>query len=489
LLRCSALNENGDWENVKLGLYMTTDWKPAKITLSEWSRQFRAIPDELIKKFLYYQNPEWGIYLSPPATFMVYGARELKHLKFDNSLAALRLWGFLFNESERLFRAKQIGKRVIATMGDLGTIPIIIMSFPDCIPFYPECLWWAPFFNESNVLLDKASELGVPEAACFSKAVLSAFYKKAYFPRPDLLIAATGASCDDYSCIMQLLEEIGYHLFWVEIPSRRGRKEYFVGEEYVMTQEGLFYPKRFEKYLVQEYKRIWEKMVELTGVNDLTRLSKTIKQVNHLRQRVEKIKELSATAPIAPFPALELMEIEFGNLYGYADFDEWLDIMEMVLETIEDRVAKGLGVLSEDAIPIAWVTPSADPFLLNLVEDLGCRVVATEYLIRQALVKIKEDGDPFSALAHSFFNASLIGSTQERIRRIQDYINAGKITGVLITNVLGCSHCAMETRLIEKALQNVPVLAIDVPAPTGITEQLKTRIAAFVETMRDIWKS
>lgn len=466
-----------------------------KVTLIEWSRQFRAISDDLIKKFNYYNNPDWGIYLSPPATFMVYGARELKRLKFDNSFEALRMWGFIFNESERLFRARQIGKKIIATMGDLGTVPVLVMSFCDCVPFYPECIWWTPFFRESTDLLDSATRLGVPEAACFSKAVLSAFYKKAYFPKPNLMLASTGASCDDYSCIMQLVEDLGYEVFWLEIPYRRQDNQ-----------------ERFITYLSEEYERVWNKMVELTGINKLEELQVSIKKTNHLRRLVEELKKLTSSARIAPLPALEMMMIEFGNLYGYADFDEWLSIVEMLYETVKYRVEKNIGVLNENAVPIAWITPSADPYLLNLVEDLGARVVATEYVINQALVKIEENTDsvrnlsrfwdspsektgiplskisngvdPFRALARSFIDASLIGSTGERVRRIKEKIEKGSIKGVLITNMLGASHCAMEIRLIEKMLKDVPVLSIDVPAPFGITEQIKTRIEAFIETIK-----
>jgi len=463
---------------------MRDEIAPKKIGLADWSTQFRELDDSLIKKYRYYGNSEWGIYLSPPATFMVYGARELRKLKFDNSLAALRLWGFTFTEGERLFRAKQSGKHVIATMGDLGTVPVIVMAFPDCVPFYPDCTWWTPFFNESTVLLDKAGELGAPEASCFVRSTLAAFHKMAYFPKPELLFASTGASCDDYSCIMQMVEDMGYELTWLEMPYRRDHSDYYIGDDYAATNQGLKYAKRFESYLIEEYKRVWQKMQKISRTSEPAQLIESIRKNNRLRRLVVKIKDVVYNAPIAPLPGLEMMVIEFGNLYGYADIDEWLDILEMVYETIDHRAQKGIGVLERDAIPIAWVTPTADPQLLNIIEDQGGRVVATEYVINQALVEIEEDIEPFSALARSFLNASLIGSTADRIRRITEAVNTGRVAGVIITNMLGCSHCAMETRIIEKELEKVPVLAIDVPAPLGITEQLRTRVAAFMEMLK-----
>ncbi len=460
---------------------------PRKIDLNTWSKQFEEIPFETIKNYKYYNNDEWGIYLSPPATFMVYGARELKRLKFDNSFEALRMWGFVFNETERLFRARQINKKVIATMGDLGTLPVLVLSFPDCVPFYPECLWWTPFFKESTDLLDTASKLGLPEATCFSRVVASAFYKKSYFPKPDLIIASTGASCDDYSCVIQNVQDMGYEVMWIEIPYRKSLN-FLLNKpkqgDLEQTKSGLVYIKKLEDYLVKEYHKIWQMLFKLTGVNNPHRFVETIKKVNRLRNLVAAIKRMNADAEIAPLPALEMMTIEFGNLYGYADFDEWLDIVQMIHDMVKRRVEKGIGVLKKDTIPIAWVTPSADPYLLNLVEEVGCRVVETEYVINQAMVQIEENIEPFRALARSFIDASLIGSTEERVKNIKKQIAKKLIKGVLITNMLGASHCAMETRIIEQLLDDIPVLSIDVPAPFGITQQIKTRIEAFVETIR-----
>ncbi len=445
----------------------------------EWSERFEKLTDDDIGRFTYFHNEEWGRYLQPPATFMVYGARQLKRLQFDNSMAALRMWGFVFNESERLFRARQSGKKIIATMGDLGAVPVIVMAFPECIPFYPECIWWTPFFNESNVLLDAASELGAPEAACFSRAALAAFFKKAYFPVPDRIFASTGATCDDFTSTIQSIEHLGFDVTWLEVPFRRTYPDRIYDDTQIETE----FPKRLEDYLIKEYRRIWAIMAEMTGTDSTDMLVESIRKTNRLRALVRDITDKTYHAEIAPFPALELMTIEFGNLYGYADHDEWLSILEHVRDTIHHRIERGIGIQPKNAVPIAWINPSADPFLLNFVEDLDLRVVDTEYVIRQALVQIDETVEPFRALVRSFLHASLIGSTRQRIGSILRAIDQGMIKGVLITNVLGGSHCAMETKLMERMIDSVPVLSLDVPPPPGITEQIKTRIEAFAEAL------
>lgn len=458
---------------------------PGKISLADWSGRFEQLSDEEIKQFTYFNNDEWGRYLQPPATFLVYGARQLKRLQFDNSIAALRMWGFVFNESERLYRAKQSGKKIIATMGDLGTVPVIVMAFPGCVPFYPECIWWTPFFNESTVLLDTASELGAPEAACFSRAALAAFFKKAYFPVPDRIFASTGATCDDFTSTIQSIENLGFNITWIEAPLRRSHPDSTCDEPSIETEYRYTFPRRFEDYLIKEYHRIWDIMIGVAGKNSMDMLSASIRKTNKLRALVNAITHDTYDAEIAPFPALELMTIEFGNLYGYADIDEWISILEAVYDTIQHRIERKTGIQPKNDVPIAWVNPSADPFLLNFVENLGLRVVDTEYVIRQALVQIDETIEPFRALARSFMHASLIGSTRQRIDSILRSIDQGKIKGVLITNVLGGSHCAMETKMMECMIDTVPVLSLDVPPPPGITEQIKTRIEAFAEALHD----
>ena len=55
---------------------------------------------------------------------------------------------------------------------------------------------------------------------------------------------------------------------------------------------------------------------------------------NRLERTKFGIKDLVRNASCPPLPALETMTIEFGNLYGYADIDEWISIVEMIHDTV-----------------------------------------------------------------------------------------------------------------------------------------------------------
>ncbi len=446
--------------------------KPARVPFSEWLELFDRVPDGVIERYHYYESSEsWSKYLFPPQTFAIYGMRHLRRLKFDNSLAALRMWGFVQNETERLFRARQTGRRVIATMGDLGAVPVIVNSFPDCVAFYPDCIWWTPFAMESRVLFDAAAELGVGDATCFSRAALGAFAKHSYFPDPDLVIASTGASCDDYSGVEQLVESFSPDILWVEEPMRCDARP--TGP--------------LQRLLVKEYERVVERMARLTGhaVTD-DELRAGIRQANRVRKLVAKLRELAFRD--GALAALEMMVIEFGNLHHYSDILEWTAVLEHLLATAEERVTRGEGMVDADALRVVWVTPPADPLLLTHVEDAGARVVGTEYVINQALETIDESKPPLDGIAESFMAASLVGTSRARTQTAIDQARKYEAEGVIISGIFGGSHCAMEGRLIAdyvKAELELPVLEFDVASPAReISRQLGTRIDAFLEVLR-----
>ncbi|MEO0067528.1 MAG: 2-hydroxyacyl-CoA dehydratase family protein [candidate division WOR-3 bacterium] len=457
---------------------MTTDYgyqdpRPARITFDEWDDLFQRIPDELIERFHYFppNNEPWSKYLFPPQTFAIYGARHLRRLKFDNSLAALRLWGFINNESERLFRARQMGKKVIAVMGDLGPLAVIVNSFPDCVAFYPDCWWWTPFAMESKVLLDAAAQLGIGEATCFSRAALGAFAKHSYFPDPDLIICATGASCDDYSGVESLVAKMFGKVIWVETPLR------ICGETAQLTQ-----------LLTEEYRRVITALEQLTGTKMTeTLLLNGIERSNRVRQLTHRLRSLAYEN--CTLPALETMMIEFGCLHYYSDITEWTAILEHLLATAEYRLKGNLPILKPDSLRLAWLTPPADPLLLPYVEDLGARVVATEYVINQALSIIDtEADDPLGAIARSMLAGSLNGTSRERADLLIAQAEMRKAEGVIVSAILGGSHCALESKLIATHIKQrlkIPLLEFDVAPPKGeIDRQTITRIEAFMELVR-----
>ncbi len=140
----------------------------------------------------------------------------------DNSAAALRLWNFLLSEEDRLRRSVAEGKKLVGTMKDLGTVPVMAYSFDNLVAFYPDGAWWLPCVLEGGGgLLEIADSLGIDDSFCPVRAMLGAFVRRNRFPIPGLLTCSVGATCDDFSAIAQRLESLGFPILWWEIPHRR----------------------------------------------------------------------------------------------------------------------------------------------------------------------------------------------------------------------------------------------------------------------------
>ena len=205
---------------------------PRQITLQEW--------DDRYERLLARGVPQ-PVYGGPLGRHVADGDTRLLKLRFDNSPAALRLWNFLLTEEDRLRAARDAGKKLVGTMKDLGTVPVMAYSLDNLVAFYPDGAWWIPCVMEVNSgLLQIADSLGIDESFCPVRAMLGAFVTEAHFPIPDLLTCSVGATCDDFSAIAQRLNGLGHPILWWEIPHRRAPED---GEEAVQLPGGFSAPR------------------------------------------------------------------------------------------------------------------------------------------------------------------------------------------------------------------------------------------------------
>jgi len=452
------------------------DPPPAKLDYAGWNAHFETVPQAAIDSVRYYRDrpdADWSTYLFPPCHYLAYGARHLKRLNFDNSLAAWRLWSFVLSESERLFRARQAGKAVVATLGDLGVLPVLVNAFPDAVPFYPDCHWATPFLSESGVLFEAAQRYGLGENACFSRASLGAALKGAYFPDPALFLCASGATCDDFHAVMDLIDWSGRPTHWVDVPHVRDS----TGEDGRSPHAA-----RALRAAAEALARALDAPCVEGGRKE------AIRRVNSLRGMLARLRELTYSAPRAPLPAVEAFFAEFALLHYYGDLDECARVLAHLLRTVERRVERGESPLDDpDPVRVVWVSPTPDPRVLDYWEELGGRVVGTEYLNRQSRVPLREGGDPFDALAEALGRGSMFGTTRRRAETVLAQCERFGAEGVVIGSVFGTSHCGAEGGLLAWIAKRAgyPVLQFEVPY-TGaeLSGQVRTRLEAFAELLK-----
>jgi benzoyl-CoA reductase/2-hydroxyglutaryl-CoA dehydratase subunit BcrC/BadD/HgdB len=453
--------------------------KPAKITLEQWDARYAHLrAGGLVEPF----------YGGPLGRHLADGDRRLSKLRYDNSPAALRLWNFLLTEDDRLFAARQAGRKIVGVMKDLGTTAVMAMSLPDVTAFYPDGAWWIPCVMEhGSCVLEVADSMGLDESFCPVRAMLGAFANGEHFPRPDLLVCSAGAVCDDFSAVAQLVEHLGNPILWWEMPTRRHPA---ADEPAVRLPTGFLAPASQVAIVRGELGRVREALEELAGreLDDAT-LAAGIARANHARGVLDELRRLAYSAEPCPIPALEMLIAEMLIIHYCSDRDEAPAVLEELLAEARRRALAHVGPLPAGAARIFWVNPVADLRVMNLLEDCGGRLCGTELLFCHSLEAIPADCPPMEALARAALADPMVGPAQDRAERIcADILRFGAEAAV-ISRIPGASHCALEGGVIGGIIGKrlaLPVLEIEVPPLSdSMMPTLRTRLEAIVEVVKE----
>ncbi len=450
-----------------------------RITLDEWDRRHAVLRAGGLCE------PAYG---GPLRRHVADGNSRLLKLRLDNSSAALRLWNFLLSEEQRLHQARKQGKRLVGTMKDLGTVPVMAYSLDDTVAFYADGAWWLPCLMENRTgMLELADQLGIDDSFCPVRAMLGAFVSKAHFPLPDLVTCSVGATCDDMAVITQRLAALGFGILWWEMPHRRPPDP---GEPAVTLPGGFAAPRSQVDLVRTELERVGRALESLAGQTlSEPRLAAGIGRANRVRSVLADLRELTYTARRCPMPALEMLIAEMLAIHFCSDQAEAVQVLEDLRTEVRTRVRAGAGPLEESAVRVFWVNPVADLRVMNLLEDAGGRVCGTEYLFCHALDPIPADLPPMEALARMALADPMVGSPVDRAGRIAADVRRFGAEAVVISRIPGASHCALEGRLIGEIVGRqcgVPVLEMEVPPISDALEPaLRTRLEALVETVKE----
>lgn len=452
---------------------------PRKLNLDEWDNRY----EQLCRSGL--REPAYG----GPLRRHVVREKDfrLQQLEFDNSPAALRLWNFLLTENERLHQARASGDKIVGTMKDLGTVPVMAYSLPGVRAFYPDGAWWTPCLMEcSDKLLQQAEAMGVDASFCPVRAMLPAFENGEHFPKPDLLVCSTGAVCDDFSAIAQRLEHRGHPIFWWEMPRRREPAAHETARE---LPGNLLAPKLQVDCVRAELQRVGQTLGELAGkaLGDDC-LAAGIREANRVRRLLDSLRQTVYTAPAAPLPALEMLVAEMLAIHFCSDRGESIAVLSSLLAEVQSRVQKDQFVIGADAVRVFWVNPVADLRAMNLLEELGGRICGSDYMFTHALDLIPENLPPMEALARTALADPMAGPTSDRAARIVRECRSGHAEAVVVSRIPGASHCAREGQIIREIVRRqieIPVIELEIPPVCdAMLPTLGLRLQALVETAR-----
>jgi len=452
---------------------------PRKLSLSEWDERYEQLRRAGLRE------PAYG----GPLRRHVERENDyrLEQLRFDNSPAALRLWNFLLTENERLRQARERGEKIVGTMKDLGTVPVMVYSLPGMRAFYPDGAWWTPCLMEcSDHLLQQAEALGLDASFCPVRAMAPAFQNGRHFPRPDFLVCSAGAVCDDFSAIAQRLEHLGHEIFWWEMPRRRPPAP---GECACALPGSLKAPKCQVDSVQSELRRVGDALGELAKKPlSVPLLTGGIRAANRVRRLLMALRKTVYAAPGAPLPALEMLVAEMLALHFCSDREETVAVLEGLLAEAQARVRHGRLAAGAHAVRVFWVNPAADLRAMNLLEDFGGRICGSDFMFTHALDLIPEDLPPLEALARTALADPMAGPTAERAARIVRECEAVRAEAVVVSRIPGASHCAREGEIIRALVRqqlDVPTVEIEIPPICdALLPSLGSRLQALMETAR-----
>ena len=452
---------------------------PRQLTLEEWDQHHAA----LVRRGL--REPDYGGPLGRHVERE--GDLRLRQLRFDNSSAALRLWNFLLTENARLRAARAQGDRMVGTMKDLGTVPVMAYALPQVRAFYPDGAWWTPCLMEcSDRLLNHAEALGIDATFCPVRAMLGAFQSEEHFPQPNLLVCSTGAVCDDFSAIAQRLERLGRSVMWWEMPRRRPPE---LHEPACLLPGGLYAPQIQVDCVREELQRVGDALGALAGCAlDENRLRTGVQAANRVRRQLQELRETVYSASGSPLPALEMLIAEMLAIHFCSDREECLRVLTDLTAEAEARVRAGQFIIGEHAARVFWVNPVADLRAMNLLESCGGRLCGSDFMFTHTLDLIPEDLPCFDALARTALADPMVGSALDRARRIVADCRRHRAEAVVVARIPGASHCPWEGALIREHVTTqtaLPVVEVEIPPVCdAFLPALRTRLQAVMEIAR-----
>lgn len=305
------------------------------------------------------------------------------------------------------------------------------------------------------------------------KASLGAFYGKTcpFFSLTDLFVGET--TCDGKKKAYEIMGKDA--------------------DVYVMDLPQMKREEDIQKW-TREIKMFARKVEDVTG-NEITfeKLQAAIKTINNRRRALARVfaARKSEVAPISGRDALLMMQIAF-----FDDPERCAQMANKLADELEERIKNGESAVEAGSKRILITgTPFAVPNwkLHQIIETSGAVVVGEEGCIgtRYFTNLVKEDcqnlDQQYRALAERYMSNNCACFTPNH-GRVQDILAAAKeyrADGVIDFNLQFCTLYDIEKAGVAAALkeEGIPVLSLESDYSDSDTEQLKTRIGAFIETL------
>ncbi len=210
---------------------------------------------------------------------------------------------------------------------------------------------------------------------------------------------------------------------------------------------------------IKEFKKVVE---DFTG-NEITaeKLGESIKLINEKRRALKRLYEFRKNdkLPISGKDVLLVSQIAF-----YDDPTRFAQMTNKLCDELDQRVADGVSVFEEMCTGVRYFERETDETKTTVDEQI--QALAERYI---------------------GINCACFTPNTGRIDDIKRLVKEYKVDGVIDVNLKFCCLYDTEGYSVEKALkeEGIPVLGIETDYTDSDAQQLRTRIAAFIEMLNN----
>ena len=306
------------------------------------------------------------------------------------------------------------------------------------------------------------------------KASLGARFDRTcpFFRIADLFVGET--TCDGKKKAWEILAKDA-PMYIMDIPQMKREKDFVKWKEEI------------EGYMAELEKLTGNKITEESLRNAIVTLNNKRKAL----QRLNNFRKLE-NVPISGRDVLLITQIAF-----YDDPARFTAQVNRLCDELEERAKNNVSVFSKGTKRILLTgTPLSIPNwkIHQIVENIGGMIVCEEMCTgnRYSEHLVDENGKTIDEMVENLtrrylgnINCACFTPNTERVEDIIRLVKEYNIDGVIDVNLKFCTLYDTEGTIVEKALKEakIPVLGIETDYTDADSEQLKTKIGAFIEML------
>jgi len=294
-----------------------------------------------------------------------------------------------------------------------------------------------------------------------------------YIEASNMIVGET--TCDGKKKAYEIFKNIQPNLYVMEVPQMKNPKD--------------------KELLKTEYEKFKAVMEKISGIKiGVDRTKKGITVVNERRKALYRLARLRAVDPV-PISGLDALLI--NQVAFYDDPVRFTDSINRICDELEQRIQRGEGVFPKGTPRILMAgCPMAVPNwkLPSIVETSGAVIVGEESCVgERGTQNLVDDsgstvGELMDAIVDRYFkiDCAIFTPNEKRLEHIMSLAKKYHVDGVINYSLQFCSPYTIESYSVERALidAGIPAIRIETDYSQEDIGQLKTRVEAFIETIR-----